>query len=199
MSESYEELISKVDMLSKAVVSPEAPFLGDLDVEYATSTLNKPIFSQVVRAKNDPRISDQEIGLFSFTPSAGAQPDKYGIYGVAKLRGNFSTPKKAASAAENIIRTVDSVNEIYHVRVGETFPLTKEPKWTNKFDSVDLRKQADTIQKEKEVEVKEEEARETKTILDRERRLLEENKEISEGTYKEDPVSYTHLTLPTSP
>lgn len=196
MSDSYKELISKVDMLSKAVVSPDAPFLGDLDVEYAASSLNKPIFSQVVRAKNDPRISGQEIGLFSFTPSAGAQPDKYGVFGVAKLRGNFATPKKAASSAENIIRTVDSVNEIYHVRVGETFPLTKEPKWTDKFDSIDLRKRADTIQKEKENEVREEDARETKTILDREKRLLDENKEIAEGTYKEDPLDvYTRLRV----
>lgn len=183
-------------MLSGAIVNEEAPFLSDLETEYAAAALNKPIFSQVVRAKNDPRLAGQEIGLFSFTPSKGSKPDQYGIYGVAKLRGNHPTPKEAAFAAESIVRTVDSVNEIYHVRVGETFPLTKEPKWTEKFDSIDLRKEASRIQKEKEEEAAEQEARETKVILDREKKLLEENKEIIDGTYKEDPIEvYTRLRV----
>jgi hypothetical protein len=190
------DLINKVDVLSKSYIQPDIPHLNENETEYATSALNKPIFSQVVRSKNDPRIDGQEIGLFSFTPSMGAKPDQYGVYGVAKLRGNFKTPKKAAVAAERIIREVDSINEIYHVRVGETFPLTKEPKWTADFDSVDLKRKVDEIQKAKEIADKEEEERERKEILNREKKLLEENKEILNGDYKEDPLDvYIRLNV----
>lgn len=183
-----EDLVNKVDVLSKTYVHPEAPFLKDEETEYAVATLNKPIFSQVVRAKNDPRIAGQEIGLISFTPSRGATPDQYGIFGIAKLRGNYSTPKEAALAAERIVREVDSINEILHVRVGETFPLTIEKKWTEKFDAIDLKKRMDTMQKEKERDAEEEEERERKIVLEREKKLLDENKEILEGRFKEDPL-----------
>ena len=191
-----ESLVNRVDTLSRTYVQPDVTFLSERETSAASAELNKPIFSKVVRAKNDPRLSGQEIGLVSFTPSSGATPDQYGIYGIAKLRGNYGTAKDAAQAAELIIREVDSVNEILHVRVGETFPLTKEKKWIEKFDSVDLRKKVDSLQKEKERNAEEEEEKERKTVLSREKKLLDENKEILEGRYKEDPLDlYIRLNV----
>lgn len=185
---SAEQILSKVDLLSKTYIDSEKPFLNERETQVASSTLNKAFYSQTIRSKNDPRISGQEIGLVSFTPSSGATADKYGIYGVMKLRGNYASAKESGIAAERIIREVDSVNEILHVRVGETFPLTKEVKWTGKFDSVDLKKKVDYIQKEKMQTAEEEEEKERKQIIDREKTLLEENKQIQDGSYKEDPM-----------
>jgi hypothetical protein len=183
-------------MLSRAVIQPEAPFLTEDETEYAVAALSKPVFSQVVRANNDPKIAGQEIGLWSFTPSRNAQPDQYGNYGVAKFRGAYPTPKLAAAAAEQIVREVDSVNEILHIRVGEVFPVTKETKWIEKFDAVDLRKHVEDIQREKEKFAEEESERERKTVLDREKKLLDENKEILAGTHKEDPLDvYIRLNV----
>jgi hypothetical protein len=178
-----EDLVSKVDMLSKTYVDPAAPSLNDEETIAATASLSKPFFSTVVRARNDPRISGQEIGLFSFTPSDGARPDKNGIYGVAKLRGNYANAREAANAAELIVRNFDSRNEIYHVRVGEMFPITKEPKWTEKFDSIDLKKKVDDIQRIKERSAEEEEEKERRELLRREELIHKQNKEILEGKH----------------
>ena len=52
-------------------------------------------FPQVERRYTDPPIVQQKIGLFSFIPAKGATPNNEGIYGFAKLRGNFDTEKDA--------------------------------------------------------------------------------------------------------
>ena len=189
-----EELANRVDILSGAYVQPDQPFLTEAETEQAVATLSKPIYSQVLRAKNDPRISGQEIALFSFTPSRNAKPDSYGIYGVAKIRGVYLTPKLASRAAEVIIREVDSVNEIYHTRVGEAFPLTKESKWTEKFDAIEVRKQMDDIEREKRQNMEEQDEQERKSMLNREKQLLDENKQILDGTYQEEPLD-TYIRL----
>lgn len=191
-----ETLVERVDILSKKIIDPKAPFLGKSEAEAAVAALSKPVFSQVVRSKADPKIAGQEIGLFSFTPSNHAKPDKYGIYGTLKLRGNYANEKDAAVAAERIVRSVDSINEIYHVRVGETVPLTKETKWTADFDSVDLKKRMDEIESFKRRSAEEEEKREREEILQREKKILDQNKEIVDGTYKENPLDhYTMLCV----
>ena len=183
-----EQLLSTVDTLSRAIVQPDAPHLTAAETKVAVTELSKPMFSQVTRAKSDPIIANQTIGLISFTPSRNAKPDEYGIYGVAKIRGTYKSAKKAADAAERIIREVDSINEVFHVRVGEAFPLTKETKWTERFDAVDLRKHVEGVQRDKEFAAEEEQEKERKLLLDREQKLLDENKEILDGTFKEDPL-----------
>lgn len=188
-----ENLLNHVDTLSRAYIQPNIPFLNDQETDAAVSVLSKPIYSQTVRTKNDPKIAGQEIGLFSFTPSAHAKADPNGIYGTLKLRGNYSTPRDAAVAAENIIRNVDSINEIYHVRVGETVPLTKEPKWTAEFDSIDLKKKVDDIERARRFAAEEEEKKEKEEILRREKKIFQQNKEILDGSYKEDPLE--HYTM----
>lgn len=191
-----EQLLEKVDVMSRAIIQPDAPHLSDIEAKLAEAELSKPFYSRLVRVKRDPQIGGQVIGLISFTPSRNARPDEHGVYGVAKLRGNYANTKDAAVAAEQIIREVDSVNEILHVRVGETFPLTKETKWVEKFDSVNLSKHVDSIQKEKQLQATEEDEKERKVLLDREKKLLDENKEILTGSYKEDPLDmYIRLNV----
>lgn len=182
------DLKDKVDMLSGAVVNPDIPELSTEETKHASMRLFKPLYKAVVRVKVDPLIADQEYGLFSFTPARGVQPNQYGIFGTAKLRGNYRTDESAATAADNIIRYVDSVNEIYCVKVGQEFPLTKETKFTEQFDTVDLTKEVTENEVRNAQEVKKKDRAEIKKGLDREKKLLSEHKQILDGTYEEDPL-----------
>jgi hypothetical protein len=151
----------------------------------ASEELNQNFVRRVTQ-KDDPVISNQTIGLFSFTPSTGSTPDKYGVYGVAKLRGNYATEEDAQIAADRIIRDVDSFNNIYHVRVGQSFPLSTENKFTQSFDEVDVK--VDRIEREREIIQRKKEAEDIKIIKSREQKLLKENQEILENKYEQDPL-----------
>lgn len=192
-------LIDKVDELSRAFIEPEAPPLSAEEVQLAAPHLIHPLWRTVTRVKTDPLIRKQEFGLISFTPARGATPDKYGLYGVAKLRGNFLNENKANAEAERIIRDVDSINEIYTVKVGQSFPITKEVKFIAEFETVDLSKEVTQEEKDKEESLKKKETKEKKVIVDREKQLLIEHKEIVQGTYEEDPLDvYIRAKVKTS-
>ena len=92
----------------------------------------------------DPAIELQKIGLFSFLPAKGATPNEKGIYGFAKMRGNYSTENEAEIAAEKIIRDTDSVNVIYHAYVGRPFPLTTSENYARNTSNIDIKK--DTVE-----------------------------------------------------
>ncbi len=99
-------------------------------------------------------------------------------------------------AADLLIRQVDSANTILHVRIGETFPVTTEIKWTEHFDTVDVQKQMTKIEEERIEEHQEQDEKERQQLVDREKRLLKENKEILSGEYKENPLEvYTRLNV----
>jgi Family of unknown function (DUF5832) len=183
-----ESLIDRIDMLSGAVIQENAPILTQSEFTDAAEKLIQPTWRAIVRVKHDPAPHAQDFGLFSFTPAQGATPNQHGIFGTAKLRGNFPNEEQAASEAERIIRDVDSVNEIYTVRVGQTFPLTKEPRFVEHFDTVDLSKETTEIEKQEKVSKIKQEKAEKKKLVDRERQLLQEHKQILDGTYEEDPI-----------
>ena len=52
----------------------------------------------------DPSIPGQKLCLVSFVPSVDAKPDKDGIYGMIKVRGNYETEEEADDRAELLIR-----------------------------------------------------------------------------------------------
>ena len=183
-----ESLKDKIDVLSGRVLEPDAPPLSASEAREATQQLVKPLYKAIVRVKQDNVPSGQEFGLFSFTPARGVQPNKYGIYGTAKIRGCYNNPEVANDAAESIIRNIDSQNEIYTVKVGQEFPLTKEPKYVADFETVNLEKEVSQVEKQRKQEEMSRSNREKKLIMDRERKLLNEHKEILEGTYEEDPL-----------
>ena len=88
--------------------------LTEEEVKNAMNTLNNKkfenFFLKVERRYADPVESMQRIGLFSFVPAKGATPNEKGVYGFAKLRGNYPTDQEANERAEYLIRNV-TLNE----------------------------------------------------------------------------------------
>jgi hypothetical protein len=181
------ELGKKVDMLTGRLVNPEARHLTKEETTEAFSRLNRSdIFPQIIRSTNDPQILGQKIALFSFTPSRKAKPDEHGIYGIAKIRGVCSNEDEANAKAEELIKIVDSCNEIFHVPVGQIFPITTESTFSNEIEQIEVNKRVNAIEKQEERQRQVERQKDAKTILQREQDLMRENKEILDGTYEED-------------
>lgn len=99
-------------------------------------------FPRVDRTYADPAIPMQTIGLISFTPAKGATANKDGVFGFAKLRGNYASDMEASQRAEYLIRNVDSYHQIYHAYVGRPFPITASSKYSSETSEVDIRKSA---------------------------------------------------------
>lgn len=138
-------------------------------------------FPRVDRTYADPPPPLQKIGLISFVPSKGAKPDKNGIYGFAKLRGNYDNEMEANQRAEFIIRKVDSYHPIQHLWVGRPFPLTVDPRYTANTDEIDIRR-ATTATMSADVKSKrDEEQQAMKEIKEREEALLEESRRAQAG------------------
>lgn len=185
-----EELSKRVDMLSRTLTNENRDELTSQETEKAKQELLKKnlLFPRSVKSINDPVILGQEYGLISFTPSKNVQPDKNGLYGVIKVRGNFSTLEESQSYAEKLIRNHDSYNEIHTIRVGQCVPLSKKTEFVEETDVVDLNKEVDNIVSHDVKQKRQQEKQEMKTIQEREKKLLEENKQILDGEYTEDPM-----------
>ena len=92
---------------------------------------------------SDPVIHGQHIGLFSFIPAKGATPDKKGVFGFAKIRGNFASEEEATEKARQIVNDYDSTNIIFHALVGKPFPITLDRKYAADHDFVNMEKDTD--------------------------------------------------------
>lgn len=190
-SQNIEKLMQSVDMLSQTLVQPERVELSENELNLAEKNLinNKFLnFPRSVKNINDPVILNQEFGLFSFTPAHDVKPNKNGIYGVFKSRGNFATLEESHVYAEKLIRTQDSYNEIYTIRVGQCIPLTKKGELVEEVEVIDLNKEVDSIVAKDVKEKRQKEKQEMKSIQEREQKLLKENAEILSGDYAEDPL-----------
>ena len=133
-------------------------------------------FPMIERQFADPLISLQKIGLFSFVPSKGATPDKDGIYGMMKIRGNYATPEEAMERSDFLIRNVDSYHRIYQSYVGRPFPVTLDPKYAARTEEIDIRKKAVDVISEDVRAKREQERKDMDDIKDRERKLMSESK-----------------------
>lgn len=138
-------------------------------------------FPQVERRFVDPPLDMQKIGLISFVPAKGAKPNEQGIYGFAKLRGNFATETEANEQAERIVRTVDSYHQIYHTYVGRPFPLTSSSDYSATVNRVDLQQATSAAIGNAVREKREKEQREIEEIKNREKELLEDVKKTEEN------------------
>jgi len=80
-----------------------APPLSEEQVNEAMVALNNTSFvdkfPRVERQFADPPIPLQTYGLISFVPSKGASPDKDGVYGFMKMRGNYATQQESNDRA----------------------------------------------------------------------------------------------------
>lgn len=115
MSLSLKKVAQKPDM--------EAPSLTDAETLEAEHLLNRGRYPAVERSFVDPAQPQQAVALVSFLPCEGATPNRLGLFGFAKVRGVYSTEKEAHDRAVHLIRNIDSVHTIHHVRVGHAFPV----------------------------------------------------------------------------
>lgn len=133
-------------------------------------------FPRVDKTYADPPINLQTYGLISFVPAKGATPNEHGIYGFAKLRGNFSTESEADQRAEFLIRNVDSYHQIYHTYVGRPFPITVSSKYSAETNEIDIRKETTKTMSTSVKEKKMEEKKIMDDMKQREEELIAESK-----------------------
>lgn len=165
-----------------------APELTSSETESAMKELNVTSFTdkfpRVDKTYADPTLPMQYIGLISFVPSKGATPDEQGVYGFAKLRGNFSSEIEASQRAEFLIRNVDSYHKIYHTYVGRPFPITVSSDYSANTDEIDIRKKTtETISKDIKAK-REDDQREMREIQQREENLLKQSKQEDVDPYE---------------
>lgn len=175
-----------------------ASALSEEEVNNAIDTLSNTAFikkfPRVDRTYADPPPTNQTIGLISFTPAKGATPNDSGVYGFAKLRGNFATEIEANQRAEYLIRNVDSYHQIYHTYVGRPFPLTLSSDYSAEVDEIDIRKQtSESISSEVKAK-KQQEKRAMDDIKEREEALLSESRKAARGEEDFDPYD-NYITL----
>jgi len=154
----------------------DAPPLNDQEIKEAMKELNVTAFVErfrsLERKYTDPLMEMQQIGLVSFVPAKGAKPNDQGVYGFAKLRGNFATPENANERASLLIRTVDSYHQIYHTFVGRPFPLTTSSDYSKEVSRVDLQKETSDAIKEDVKLKRQKEQQEIEEIKNKEKELL---------------------------
>jgi len=179
--------------------------LTETEVKSAMNELNNTAFvekfPQVERSYADPVIFNQLIGLFSFIPAKGASPNENGVYGFAKLRGNYATQLEASQQAENLIRNVDSYHQIFHSYVGRPFPLTLSSKYSAETDVIDIRKEITKSVSNDIKDKKEEERKIIKEIKEKEEKLKEDTRKEEVDPYdeyitlcvKKAQISWTYL------
>ena len=188
-------LTSPADRDRAAAWRPEqgAPPLTEDEVDSAIDALNNQAFTKkfarVDRTYADPPLVMQQIGLLSFTPAKGATPNENGVFGFAKLRGNYATGLEANQQAENIIRNVDSYHQIYHTYVGRPFPITASSDYSAKTDEIDIRKEATASVSGAIVSKKNKDKQDAAEIKAREEKLLAESKQTDEDPYE------TYITM----
>ena len=146
-------------------------------------------FPRVERQYADPAISLQHIGLISFVPAKGAKPNENGVFGYAKMRGNYPNELEANERSEFIIRNVDSYNTIFSTYVGRPFPITVSSNYSKETNEVDISKDMSSSISSSVLSKKMEEKNNIDNITKREKKLIEESK-----TEFDDPFD-NYITL----
>lgn len=169
--------------------------LTEEEVTNAISALDNTAFTRkfprVDRTYADPPISLQTVGLISFTPAKGATPNENGVFGFAKLRGNYASELEAQQRAEHIIRKIDSYHQIYHTYVGRPFPITASSKYSAETDEIDIRKEMTASVSSSIKSKKKDESKELEEMKQREEALLAESRKDPEDV---DPYD-NYITL----
>ena len=180
--EKEHSLTAPADRDREAQWRPEQgkPPLTEDEVNAAMIELNNDAFVSKFprhdRTYSDPPVPLQSIGLLSFTPAKGATANENGVFGFAKLRGNYGTAIEANQRAEELIRHVDSYHQIYHTYVGRPFPVTASSKYSAETEEIDIRKEATKAVSNDVKEKKNKEQRTVEEIKKREEALLAESR-----------------------
>lgn len=203
MTDRESSLTSPGDRLSSPTTpyrpDQTAPTLSNTETESAMAALNNTTFvrkfPEVERRYADPTIDLQKVGLISFIPAKGATPDEKGIFGFAKLRGNYATETEANERAEYIIKNLDSYHQIYHTFVGRPFPITVSSDFSKEINRVDLRKEMTENISHDVKKKREKEAKDIEDIKRREQELLNESKRKEETPNDPELVLDEYITL----
>ena len=159
-----------------------------------TSFVDK--FPRIDRTYADPPVPLQKIGLISFVPARGATPNKDGVFGFAKIRGNYDTSIEADQRAEFLIKNVDSYHKIYHAYVGRPFPVTFSSQYSAEVSEVDIRKSITENISANIKQVKQDEEKEIREMKEREENLLAESEKAKRGEKAVDADPYDeYITL----
>lgn len=154
------------------------PPLTDTELKNALKDLNNSKFivkyPHVERRYVDPVDISQKYGLFSFVPAKGATPNDKGVFGFAKLRGNYATQNEADEKAETLIRNTDSYHQIYHTYVGRPFPCTVSPDYCDNVTEIDITKDIKESVSTSIRNTKEKEKKELEEIKEKEKELLQD-------------------------
>jgi hypothetical protein len=163
--------------------------LTNEEAKHALEELNNTAFTdkfpRVDKTYADPAIPLQNIGLISFIPAKGATPNENGVYGFAKIRGNYATEMEASQRAEYLIRNVDSYHQVFHCYVGRPFPLTESSKYSAETSEIDIRKETSKNVSESIRSKKDDEQQQIREIKEKEEKLLEESKREEVDPYEE--------------
>jgi hypothetical protein len=188
-------LTSPLDRDREAKWRPDqgSPPLSEHEVSAAMDALNNDSFtkkfSRVDRTYADPPVPLQNIALISFIPAKGATPDAMGVFGMAKVRGSYSTQMEADQRAEFIIRNADSYHTIHHAYVGRPFPITLSSKFSEETDEIDIRRATTSAVSSDIKQKKRDEQKEVNDIKKREEALREDVDKDEEDPYE------TYVTL----
>lgn len=173
---------------SKFRIAMAEPPLTQQEVDSATAALVDLSFTtkfrDFERTYADPELSGQRFGLISFIPAKGAKPDKDGVYGMAKLRGNFQTETEAAVQAAKIIKDTDSYHKIFTSYVGRPFPITNDEKYCRDTEEVDIQQKTKDVISEDVKEKRQQQKKDMEEVKTREKRLLDQQKNPE---YEEEP------------
>lgn len=179
-------LTTPEDRKTTPTLDTTVPPLTDREISFAVQELNNTSFTErfpkAERRYADPPLDLQKIGLISFVPAKGATPNDKGVYGFAKLRGNFASEAEANTHAENLIRNVDSYHQIYHTYVGRPFPITSSSDFSKEVSTVELQRQVAESYGEDVKKKREKEQKDIEEIQNREKALLEDVKKEEEPT-----------------
>jgi hypothetical protein len=177
------------DLTNKWKPDQSVPPLNNQQANIALEELNITSFvdkfPKVDRTYQDPPIPLQNIGLISFIPAKGAKPNDKGVFGFAKLRGNYASELESNQRAEYIIRNVDSYNQIFHTYVGRPFPITVSSDYSSVTEEIDIRKEATSTISNSIKDKKEIEQQQINEIKEREKMLIDESKKEDVDPYDE--------------
>ena len=192
MKNTYESSLTAPedrDLNNKWKPDLSIPPLDNTQASHALQDLNINSFIQkfpkVDRTYQDSPIPLQNIGLISFIPAKGATPNERGVFGFAKLRGNYASELESNQRAEYIIRNVDSYNQIFHTYVGRPFPITVNSDYSSVTEEIDIRKEATSTISNSIRDKKQTEQQQINEIKEREKKLVEESKKEEVDPYDE--------------
>ena len=188
-----------VDRFKDLEVDPTSNNLTKEEYKEARKELVKDAFvkfrfPRILKSRIDPPLNGQQYSLHSFIPAPGASPDKDGVYGIFKNRGNFNSEQEANERCELLIRTIDSVNEIFIGYTSKEFPLTLNSNWCSETKEIDVKNKLDEVARLKYKEQREKDQKDMEEIETRQKKLLSDNKELKQES-KDDLDYYIMLRV----